>query len=139
MKELCNNKQNIVFSFQANVYCVYLCKIMNSKVIVRSNSSPTGWSKNIFKRIVYKNALSLSDEVIVNSYEFKRLIKKKFNVKSNCIYNPLNKDEILKKCKFKINLKFFKKGYLNFINVARLEDQKDHLTLLNALLDLKKR
>ena len=81
MKELCNNKQNIVFSFQANVYCVYLCKIMNSKVIVRSNSSPTGWSKNIFKRIVYKNALSLSDEVIVNSYEFKRLIKK--NLMSN--------------------------------------------------------
>ena len=54
---------------------------MNSKVIVRSNSSPTGWSKNIFKRIVYKNALSLSDEVIVNSYEFKRLIKK--NLMSN--------------------------------------------------------
>ena len=28
MKELCNKKQNIVLSFQANVYCVYLCKIM---------------------------------------------------------------------------------------------------------------
>lgn len=137
-KQLIRNKNNLVISFQANVYCVYLCKLLNSKVIVRSNTSPTNWSKNIFKNLIYKNALSITDALIVNSYEFKNLIKKKFNIKSTCIYNPLNKNEILDKSKKKINLTFFKKNTFNFINVARLDEQKDQLTLLKAFLILKK-
>jgi len=36
------NKNSIVFCFQANVYCVILCKFLNIKIIVRSNSSPSG-------------------------------------------------------------------------------------------------
>ena len=135
--ELIKNTNCTVFSFQANIYCIYLCKLMNTKVIVRSNSSPTGWSKNIIKKIIYKNALSIADKVIVNSHEFKKLIKSKFNVNSVCIYNPLNKNEIIKKSKIKINLSFFQKNTLNFVNVARFEDQKDHRTLLKAFWKLK--
>ncbi len=137
LAELIKHNNSIVFSFQANIYCIYLCKLMNTKIIVRCNSSPTGWSKNIIKKIIYKNALSISDKVIVNSHEFKKLIKSKFNVNSVCVYNPLNKSEIIKKSKKKINLDFFQKNTLNFVNVARFEDQKDHKTLLNAFWKLQ--
>ena len=136
-RQLSKKKENIVLSFQANIYCVYLCKLMNSKVIVRSNTSPTNWSKNIFKNLIYKNALNICNALIVNSYEFKKLIKKKFKINSFCIYNPLNKKEILKKSKNKIKFNFFERKTYNFINVARLDDQKDHKTLLQAFLKLK--
>ncbi len=136
-KALLENKNNLVLSFQANIYCVYLCKLMNSKIIVRSNSSPTGWSKNVLKNFIYKNALSICDALIVNSYEFKSLIKMKFRVNPECIYNPLNKKEILRKSKKKINFNFFQKKTRNFINVARFDDQKDQFTLLKAFSKLK--
>ena len=138
-KELLKNKNSIVFSFQANVYCIYLCKLLNKKIIVRSNSSPTGWSKGYFKNLIYKNALQISDKVIVNSNEFKKIVRKKFDVNSTCIYNPLNQKEIIKKSKKKILFKFFRKNTFNFINVARFEHQKDHLTLLKGFLKLKKK
>ena len=63
-------------------------------------------------------------------------MKNKFNINSKCIYNPLDKVEILKKSKKKIKFKFFDKKSLNFISVARFENQKDHHTLLKAFKDL---
>ncbi len=135
--EIIKNKNSVVLCFQANIYCIYLCKLLRTKVVVRSNSSPEGWSKNFLKKLIYKNAFSIADKIIVNSLEFKKQIKKKFGVKSSCIYNPLNKDEIINLSKKKVNISFFKKNCLNFINVARLEDQKDHMTLLNAFSNLK--
>ena len=135
--EIIKNKNSVVLCFQANIYCIYLCKLLRTKVVVRSNSSPEGWSKNFLKKLIYKNAFSIADKIIVNSLEFKKQIKKKFGVKSSCIYNPLNKNEIINLSKKKVNISFFKKNCLNFINVARLEDQKDHMTLLNAFSNLK--
>ena len=38
---------------------------------------------------------------MVNSLEFKNELKKRFQVNSTCIYNPLNIKEIIKKSKFK--------------------------------------
>lgn len=136
--EILKNNNNVVLCFQANIYCIYLCKLLRTKVIVRSNSSPEGWSKNFLKKIIYKHAFSQADKIVVNSIEFKNQIKKKFNTESLCIYNPLNKNEIISLSKKKANVSFFKKNFINFINVARLEDQKDHMTLLNAFLNLKK-
>ena len=49
--ELLKNKNSIVFCFQANIYCIYLCKLLNVKVVVRSNSSPTAWSNIWIKKI----------------------------------------------------------------------------------------
>ena len=49
------------------------------------------------------------------------------------IYNPLNKDELIKKSKKKLIFNFFNtKKELKIINVARFTDQKDHITLLKA-------
>ncbi len=138
-KELLKNKNSVVFCFQANIYCIYLCKLLNVKIIVRSGSSPTGWPQNPFKKIIYKNAYSLATKLIVNSRESKSIIYKRLKIKSDHIYNPLNKKEILQLSNKKINFSFFKKNTLNFIYVARLENEKDHFTLLRAFLKISKK
>ena len=76
---------------------------------------------------------------MVNSIEFKKELKRNFNVESKVIYNPLNKEEIIRLSKKKINNTFFKKNTLNIINVGRFTDQKDHLTLLRAINLIKHR
>ena len=136
LKEILKDRNTIVFSFQANIYCIILCKIFCIKVVSRSNSAPVGWSKNLLKRFVFKIFLNLADKVMVNSYEFKKELKKEFNVNSICIYNPLNKKEIIKKSKNK-SKKIFKTNNLKILNIGRFTDQKDHLTLLKALSLLK--
>ena len=108
------------------------------EVIIRSNSSPTGWSNNFIKSYIFKKVLGLANAIIVNSYAFRNELGKKFKVKPICIYNPLNKHEIIKKSKKKIlGINFSKKKQLKIINVGRFTEQKDHLTLLKALNNLK--
>ena len=135
-KEILKDRNTIVFSFQANIYCIILCKIFCVKVVSRSNSAPVGWSKNPLKRFVFKIFLNLADKVMVNSYEFKKELKKEFNVNSICIYNPLNKKEIIKNSKNK-SKKIFKTDNLKILNIGRFTEQKDQLTLLKALNLLK--
>ena len=57
---------------------------------------------------------------------------------SICIYNPLNLKEIIFLSKKKINFSFFNKSNFNLINVARLNEQKDQIFLLNAINKIKK-
>ena len=126
-----------MFSFQANLYAIFICKFLNTKIISRSNSSPSGWSNNLIKRIVYKFGFSLADVIIVNSIEFKYEMKKKFSINPIHIYNPLNRNEIFRLSKKKIKNPF-PKSVLKLISVGRLVDQKDHLTLLKAVNEIKK-
>ena len=105
IKEIIKDKNIIVFSFQANIYCIIVCKLLSVRVITRSNTAPIGWSNNIIKRYIFKKVLNLSDEVIVNSIEFKKDLKKELGINSVCIYNPLNCKEIIKKSK-KIHERF---------------------------------
>ena len=133
------NKEIAVLSFQANIYAIILCKIIGVKIIVRSNSSTKGWSNNIFKDFIFKFFLGKSEKVIVNSYALKNEFIKKFNLKSICIYNPFNKDEVSKLARVKFSLNFYNTRIkiLRIINVARLTDQKDQLTLFRALNSIK--
>ncbi len=134
--EILKDKNVLVFCFQANVYCTLLCKLLGIKIIVRSNSAPDGWSQSKFKHLVFKYILRRADKVIVNSLDFKKKFKTKFNIQAECIYNPLNKDEIIEKSKVKSKIKFDKKK-LNLINVGRYTDQKDQLTILKAVNTIK--
>lgn len=139
IKTILFNRNNLILTFQGNWYSIIIAKILRVKIITRSNTAPNGWSKNIVKNFLYKILLNLSDEIIVNSFEFKRLIKKKFNLNSKVIYNPLNKEEILKLSRKKIKFTFFKnKKYLKIINFSRLTDQKNHILILKSLSRLKK-
>ena len=100
LKEIIFDKV-IVFSFQANIYSLILCKLLGKKIILRSNSSPKGWTTNIIKNYIYSYFIKKADKLIVNSYHFQKQMKKKFNVKCIVIYNPLNLKEIKKKSKNK--------------------------------------
>ena len=126
--EYCKNRQIVVFSFQANIYSVLLCKLLRIKIITRSNTSPKGWSQNTVKKNIFKFVIKFADLIIVNSLEFQRQMKSIFKVNTKLIYNPLNKKEILQ-TKTKKNLSNLR---LKIINVARFTEQKDHLTLLKA-------
>ena len=139
IKFLITNKHALVFAFQANGYASVISKIFRTTIITRSNSSSDGWSKNILKIFLYKFLLNLPDEVIVNSYEFKKELDRKFNINSTVIYNPLNKKEIKIKSKEKLNLKFFHKKNLKLITVGRLVGQKDQITLLKAINLIKEK
>ncbi len=135
-KELIKNRNCIVFAFQANLYCVLICKLLSTKIIIRSNSAPEGWSKNIIKKMLYKKIINLADKVMVNSYDFQKTMKKNFDINPVVIYNPLNRSEIIKKSKFKVK-KIFPKNCLKIINIGRFVDQKDQMTLLKSLNIIK--
>ena len=136
-KKILSNRNSTVFCFQGLAYCTILCKLLSTKIIIRSNSSPSGWSKNYVKKILYKKIYNLADKIIVNSEDFKKELKLKFNLKSECIYNPLNKKEIIKNSKKKLTSSFFKKGDFKIISVARFSSQKDHTSLIRSINLLK--
>ena len=129
-------KEKIVFCFQANIYTILICKIFSVKIIVRANSAPFGWSKNLIKKKIFKIVFKLADKIIVNSHEFKKDLNKEFQVNSICIYNPLDEKKIIHKSKKRIK-KIFNKNTLKIINIGRFVDQKDQLTLLKALNEIK--
>jgi len=126
-----------VLSFQANLFSIILTSFLNSKIIVRLNSSPTGWTNNIIKKKLFKLIYKKSDLIIVNSLDFKKEIFNKFNLKSTCIYNPIDKNNIKKKSKLIIKKPFKNNKSLKIITIGRLVNQKDHLTLLKSINLLK--
>jgi glycosyltransferase involved in cell wall biosynthesis len=134
--EYLKDKNLIVFCFQGNILCIILCKLLNIKIIIRPNSSPSGWSKNFIKKKIFTSILKLSDRVIVNSIKFKNELKVKFKINSEYIYNPLNYEQIKKLSKTKINKQSFKKT-LKIITVGRLVEQKNQITLLKAINHIK--
>ena len=127
----------LIFAFQANIYAVIVSKIMDTKIITRSNSAPSGWSNNKVKNILYKFLINLADDVMVNSNEFKKHFYKKFKIEAKCIYNPFDKKIIYNKLKKKKVIRYFKKNKINIVAIGRLTDQKDHITLLKSIKILK--
>ena len=133
------NRNIVVFAFQANIYASLICKIFNTKIIIRSNSSPTGWVKNFFKKKIFEILFKIPNKIIVNSHSFRNELKLKFNINSTCIYNPLDKKKILYLASKKNRNNFFSKNknFINIINVGRVVDQKDQITILKALNEIK--
>ena len=131
--------KTLVFAFQANIYAIIISKILNTKVITRSNTSILGWSKNFIKIFFYKLFLKQANEIMVNSKLFKNEYFKIFNIKAKFIYNPFDKKQIKNKILEKKKINFFKKDTLNLLSVGRLTDQKDHITLLRSMkqIDIK--
>ncbi len=132
-------EKHLIFAFQANIYAIIISKILGTNIITRSNTSPSGWSKNFFKKIIYKFLINRANEVMVNSIDFKREFSKNFNINVECIYNPFDKLNVLKKLKQKKNNNIFKKNSLKIISVGRLTDQKDHITLIKSVKLINKK
>ncbi len=132
-------EKHLIFAFQANIYAIIISKILNTNIIARLNTSPSGWSKNFLKKKIYKFLINKANEVMVNSLDFKREFLKKFNTKVECIYNPFDKSSVLKRLGQKKNNNIFKKKTLKIISVGRLTDQKDHITLIKSVKLINKK
>ena len=65
----------------------------------------------------------MADKIIVNSLEFKKEIKNKFNINSTCIYNPLNKKEIFIKSKIKTKKIYSNKKSLKIRTLTKPDPQ----------------
>ena len=137
-----NNKKNIIVSFQSNVLAIIMSKILNYKVIIRSNQSPNNYAKNIIKRSFMSFFYKKADKIIVNSNDFKNEFKKFFNLQSVSIYNLIETTSNLKKLSKKpIYNNFFSnsKKIINILSVGRLVPQKSQITILKALNIIKNR
>ena len=119
----------IVISFQSSLFSIFASKLMSWPIIIRLNTSPEKYVNNFLKFLSFKILYKFSDEIIVNSFEFKKKLKKIFNYNSIVVLNPLIKKKFKDK-KIK-SLKNFKG--LKIINIGRLTDQKDHITLLQSI------
>ena len=138
LKIYLNDKNLVIFAFQANVYAIILSKLLRIKIIIRANSAPSVWTNRI-KIFIIKKFYHLADKIIVNSYEFQKEVKKIFNTKSTVIYNPINKKELIYLSRIKKKFPFFDddKKSLKIINVGRLTYQKNQIELLKIINSLK--
>ena len=86
---LYSNKRKIILSFQSNIYSIILSKIINSKIIIRLNTSPDKYINTPLKKLIFKFFYNLSDGIIVNSFEFQKKLKKITKLNPQVIYNPI--------------------------------------------------
>jgi glycosyltransferase involved in cell wall biosynthesis len=129
----------VVFAFQANIYAIIVSKLLGVNIITRSNTSPQGWNKSLVKQLIFKFFFKKTDLIIVNSFEFKKQMDKAYSIKSQVILNPFDFSYIKKKSLELVENNFFRINNLKLINVGRLVDQKDQITILKAIkLVLKK-
>ncbi len=129
-----NRKKFIILSFNNNLFAIILAKLLNAKIIIRSNTSIESYLNGFFKKRLFKFFLNMADKIIVNSKAMQKEFQKVLDLKSVLIYNPIeNKKIIQEKSKRKIKIKFFQKKYLNILTIGRLVKQKDHLTLIKSL------
>ena len=87
IKEITKNKHSSVFAFQANIYAIILSFILRFDLIIRSNASPSGWTKSFIKNYLFKIFFSLPKSIIVNSFDFtyqgKKLLIRAFFLQEN--------------------------------------------------------
>ena len=138
IKRIIFNKDKFIFSFQANIYCIIVAKLLGAKIIVRMNTAPQGWYHNYIKKKLYNYFIKKADGIIVNSRVFQNEIKKRFNVKSIFINNPFDFNKI-RKLANKKKKKLYPKNCLKLISIGRMTEQKDQITILKSLLILKKK
>jgi len=132
IKKIFLTKNIVVFSFQANIYTLFICKLFKIKTVVRLNTAPQGWDHNLLKSKIYKFFIKKADGIIVNSLNFKNEVKLRYNVNATFILNPFDFHHIKLLANKKVN-KVFPKKTLKLVNVGRLTDQKDQMLLLKAI------
>ena len=131
------SKERLVFSFQSNLYVTIIAKLFQIKNIIRIANY--NWMRSKFKKFIFKLILKLPSKIIVNSNEMKKYLKKDLNINSECIYNPLNPDEINKNKKTKKTHFNKDKEVMKILFLGRFVDQKDPLTFLKGIKDIKKK
>ena len=129
-------KQSIVLSFQANIYTIIVCYLFGIKVIARLNTAPQGWDHNFIKSKIYSFFIKRANTTIVNSVKFKSIVKSRYNLNSVLIHNPFEFKKIEKLSNYSVKYNF-NNDKINLINVGRLTDQKDQMTLIKSLTKIR--
>ncbi len=131
--------KGIIVSFQGNILPIITAKITGRKIIIRCNTAPSKYINNYFKKLFFKFFYSLSDLILVTSEDFKKEIKKYFQLKSYVHRQSLDVKKIQKQSHINLKFSFFEnfKG-LKIINIGRLTHQKDQMSLLKAFVKLIK-
>ncbi len=127
------SSKGVIVSFQSNLTSIIISKILGFKVLIRLNTSLKKYLNNFLKKITFKFFYSLSDIIIVNSKFFQKELNE-FNLRSYLIYNLSTYEKKRKKINFFKNF-----SGLKILNIGRLTDQKDQLTLIKSLEILKKK
>ena len=86
---LFTKKNILILSFQSNIISIILSKLLRCKIIIRLNTSPEKYINTYIKKFFFYLFYKLSSEIIVNSFEFKKRLKKILNLNSHVIYNPI--------------------------------------------------
>ena len=137
--QFCSKNKFLIISFQSNILSIIAAKLTNNQIIIRCNTAPQKYVSDFKKKIFFKFFYSLADKILVTSNDFRKEMKKYFNLKSIVHRQSLDIQGIKKKSKVKINFEFFKKyKHLKLIHVGRLTTQKDLITLLKAFSKLVK-
>jgi glycosyltransferase involved in cell wall biosynthesis len=134
-----NNKENtIVFSAQSHILAIFVCKILNFKIIIRNSEdilsstlNADNYLKAFFIFILKFFAYNFSTKIITNSKDSFNSLKKivLFNRKITLIYNPY-----LVKI-YKNNIISRRKNII--LNVGRFCKQKNQIQLIDAFDNFK--
>ena len=131
-------KENIIISYESNIFAIIVAKILKIPVIIRSNASPTGYLGNFLKVYIFKYFFKYANCVLVNSSDFKFKIDKILNIKSKIIYNSIiEKSEQRRLSSQRIKKYKIDKNCYKIVVIGRLVEQKDQITILKALNYLK--
>ena len=133
-------KRSIILSFQNNVFAILIAVITNTKIIVRLNTAPEKYINSYLKKQIFSFCYKFANLIVVNDEDFKKSVKKYFNINSRVIHNFVNCDEVKKKSRENVKNNFFKKKTpIKIITVGRLTQQKNHISLLQAINNLEKK
>lgn len=142
-----NKNEKIIFISNqnfANIVSIFIVKrYKNIKLVLveRNHLDEFNYSIDLFdffkKRILkllIKITYRYSDLIIGNSNKLSNDLSKFIKRKVTCIYNPANDKSVISLSKKRIN---FKKKNNLVITIGRLEQQKDQLTLIESILNIK--
>ena len=135
----CKRENGIIVSFQGNILAIIAAKLAGCKIIIRCNTAPSKYINNFYHKKFFKFFYSMSNTILVTSEDFKKEIRKYFDLKSIVHRQSIDIINIKRKSKIKFKFNFFDKFKgLKIINIGRLNLQKDQITLLKAFSNLVK-
>jgi glycosyltransferase involved in cell wall biosynthesis len=137
---ICLRNEGLILSYQGNVLPIIIARITGKKIVIRLNTAPSKYIDNYLKKKFFKYIYSFSNLILVTSNDFKKEIKKYFDLESCVHRQSLDREKIIKESKLKLKFNFFSRFQgLKIINVGRLTYQKNQLTLLKAFSKLIKK
>ena len=131
-------KNSFIVSFQNNIFALIVSIITRTRIAVRLNTAPEKYIDSYLKKKIFSFFYKFSYLIIVNDEDFKKSVKKYFNIEAKIIHNFVNINHIKHKSNEKIKIRLFKKKTkIKIISVGRLTKQKNHINLLKAISNLK--